>query len=141
MKRTHKMLTVMGLVLPVLYFGSAGEAAAFCIHNWTDQWIRVEQVHGGTHVPFKKFTIGIKPGHKSCCNWQTHDCNTEGKKHSKVKFDISYELESGQGQSEGGAPICVNYAINANGKIVVHGRGEVSRWGTMINNNYTCKKE
>lgn len=50
MKRTHKMRTAMGLLLPALYFGSAGEAAAFCIYNEGNIAFQAKQVHGGTHA-------------------------------------------------------------------------------------------
>lgn len=80
------MLTVMGLVVPVLYFGAMSDAAAYCIHNSTDTHISVEQMHGGTATPFKKFKKDIKPGAKSCCNWGTHDCNTKGGKSASATW-------------------------------------------------------
>ena len=144
MKRTHKMLTVMGLVLPALYFGPTNEAAAFCIHNWTDTVIAVEQVHGGTHIPFKKFYEYINIGEKKCCNWKTHDCNTQGDRHAEVKFDVWFDVPSATNYSRadgsGKAFICKNYTIKANGKIVVHGTGSLMP-PPLRDDNYTCKKE
>jgi len=142
MKRTHKMLPVMGLVLPVLYFGSAGEATAFCIHNWTDTEIVAKQVHGGTSVPFKRYQEYIEPGKKSCCNWDTHDCNTEGGRHAKVKFDVWFEFltEGVLGEADNHeVSICDNFTIKANGKIVVHGHGD--KPVSLLINDYTCKRE
>ena len=135
MKRTRKMVMVMvmvmGLALPVLYFGSANEAAAFCVYNEADVSIQAKQVHGGTHIPFKNFDMNVNPGEKACCNWQTHDCNTEGKEDSNVKFSVYYAPMA----PRPGAPpityICTRFETHANGKVVVRGKqGE-----------YTCKRE
>jgi len=40
MMRTSKMVLAVELALPVLCFGSVGNAAAFCIHNWTDTEVK-----------------------------------------------------------------------------------------------------
>ena len=144
MQRTRKILTVMGLVLPVLYFGSVSDAAAFCIHNWTDTVIGAKQVHGGTDFPFKRFNHHIDPGEKSCCNWDTHDCNTQGGRGATVKFDIwfEYPVPGAPGANKNFVVICDNFTIKANGKVVVHGHGGEPLPGTYEpTNNYACKKE
>ena len=131
MKRTNKMLTVMALALPTLYFGAAGEAAAFCIYNEADIAFQAKQVHGGTHIPFKRFNMYVEPGNKVCCNWQTHDCNTEGKKNATVKFSVYYAPRVPRPGDPPITYICSGFETHANGKVVIHGeKGE-----------YTCKKE
>lgn len=141
MKRTHKMLVVMGLALPVLYFGSANEAAAYCIHNWTDTEVKVGQSHGGTSMPFKGFVKSIKPGEKACCSWQTHDCNTKGTKHAKVKLNVWYFFPMGRGADRSGnVYACEGFKINANGKLIVHGSIEKLVDGDGASAP-TCKKE
>jgi len=141
MKRTIKMLAVMALALPVLYFGSASEAGAFCIHNWTDTEIAVKQVHGGTSIPFKGFSKTIKAGEKACCNWRTHDCNTKGKEHAKVKFDVWYFFPLGKGADQSGnVDACTDFEIKANGRLVVHGSIEKLMSGDG-SSGLVCKRE
>ena len=141
MKRTRKTLAVVGLVLPALYFGTAGEAAAFCIHNWTDTEIAVKQVRGGTSMPFKGFSKSLKPGKKACCNWQTHDCNTKGTRHAKVKFDVWYFFPMGKGADrDGNVDVCTDFEIKANGRLVVHGSIEELMSGDG-SSGPTCKRE
>ena len=130
MKRTHKMLTVMALALPALYFGSANEAVAFCIHNWTDTVIGATQVHGGTSTPFKGFTQNMDPGEKACCNWDTHDCNTQGGRDAPVKFNIWVVADAT-------SITCRNFTIKANGKVVVRGHYDTARDDSDI----TCTRE
>ena len=102
-------------------FLAAGSAEAFEVYNKTDITIHVAQIRGGTGNPLTNFQKDIPPGEKEQCNWQTFDCNTEGKRDSVVRFYVS--------ERPSGRTLCESFPIKAGGWLTV--RGEKG--------NYTCE--
>ena len=71
---------------------------------------------------FKDFHKSLKPGEKACCNWRTHDGNTEGKKYAKVKLAAWYFLPMAKNAvRDGNVDICTGFETKANGMLVIHG--------------------
>ena len=121
-----------GLVFVVFAAFLAVEGAeAFCVYNKTDRVVRVEQVSG--QKAGKGFSVKISPDDKRCCNWQTPDCNKEGKRDSKVSFDVYTEQTTIGIVNQPQARICADFGIEAGG------------WMTVVKKNdsrgdyYTCE--
>ena len=69
-----------------LLLAPAGPAQAFCIYNYSDMGLTVQQTKG-CHLSWC-FEKGIKPGDKACCNWKNKECNNKGKHDSVLRFDV-----------------------------------------------------
>ena len=109
MKRKMVLIVFLAVMLFVV-----DHAFSFCVYNFSDTTVAVEEVKGGK---FGKsfFASCLKPGQKACCNWKNRDCNKEGKKDSILKFNVYY------GDYKF---ICQNFPIKAGGWLVVKGKNK-----------------
>ncbi len=116
MKKKNIMFTCC-FVLGLIVF-SYNYTYSFCVYNFTDTNIGVDQVKGGKMV--KDFFASLKPGEKACCNWKNRDCNKQGKRDSILKFDVYY------GDYKF---ICQDFSIKAGGWLLIKGKDK----------NYACE--
>jgi hypothetical protein len=97
MKRTSKIITVMGLVLSAVYFGSVTVAEAFCVYNDAPEkmWVWGERCPGcfdgsiGAKAKGKKHKKKCCPGGESGCRgetWISWKGDTDGTKPSPSLF-------------------------------------------------------
>jgi hypothetical protein len=110
--------------LGVLFFGlMAADVHAFCIYNKIDKTILAEQSSGGDG----SFKVNIEPNGKACCNWQTKDCNTSGKRDGIVRFTIR-RYTTTLDVLNPSLIVCSDFPIQADGLLLVE----------SSNGNYRC---
>ena len=82
----HFVLTGCLALLLGLLLAPAGPAQAFCIYNYTDMGLYVNEISGGSTL--RHFQNVVQANGKACCNWKNKDCNEQGKRDSVLRFDV-----------------------------------------------------
>jgi hypothetical protein len=102
-------------------------AEAFCVYNKIDKVVKVDQVGG--HKAGYGFSDKISPDDNKCCNWKNTDCNKEGKRDSRVYFDVYTDDVVVDNR------ICGNFWIEAGGWMTV-----VKKHDDQRGDYYTCER-
>ncbi len=117
--REKLVLVVMG----VLFLGFiVVDVHAFCIYNKIDKTILAEQRSGGDG----SFNVKIEPNGKACCNWQTRDCNTSGKRDEIVRFTIRRHTTTLDVLNPS-LIVCSDFPIQAGGWLTVEGNWDSAK--------------
>ncbi len=116
MSKKANLIFMAGVLVVFAVFLAAESADAFCVYNWTDDRIRVQQSNEKGWTWLSAFGAELNPGEKACCNWTNKDCNKKGKRDSEVAFDV-YMLDE--------RSLCHNVTIPAGGYVLVKGKNGV----------------
>ncbi len=107
--KKRKILGLLAVV--IILFAFAGQAGAFCVHNYSDTAAWFVEVSGGD------FNKTLRPNESACCHWSNEGCNP-GDKYSPLGFSVSITTGGG-----GGFYVCDNVKIPACSDLDLTGSG------------------
>ena len=121
MSKKANLIFMAGVLVVFAVFLAAESADAFCVYNWTDDRIRVQQSNEKGWTWLSAFGAELNPGEKACCNWTNKDCNKKGKRDSTLYFNVQKEEKMHTNEN-----ICL-VTIHAGGYVLVTGKNGIYR--------------
>jgi len=113
-------LVIAGLVLAGLaVFLTVEGAEAFCVYNYTDVSIQVNQTSG--YKTGGGFSAEITPIQWQDCCGRWEPCNEEGKVDSILRFNVEWYKTPMRGSLKTTETICKDFPIKAGGWLNVKG--------------------
>ncbi len=133
MKRKSIATLLFSLILSLIV--GVVNSFAYCVHNETDIKVNIKEYAGGS------FVDKVQKGKTKCCNWKNHICNSQGKKDSIVKINVtpSHErsnywiIAENPKSFSSKSPIC-NIAIKADAHLVI--RGSKGKYKCLVYDKY-----